>query len=163
MNNKLVFKPQTLTQYNWKKYQVNKDFIYRWEKYHAEPIILKHYFWNKFHVDRNDTFYYWKVYSIDGTYLQEIGSYDRNAYPDNGEILVNFNSYKTVYDRQVKQLDCHCWRVYQDNADKVSKTVRFYKRYEYIPKKTEAYYQTLTNYSGLMGTTFKSREYYYTS
>lgn len=160
MNNKLVFKPQTLTQYNWKKYQVNKDFIYRWEKYHAEPIILKHYFWNKFHVDRNDTFYYWKVYSIDGTYLQEIGSYDRNAYPDNGEILVNFNSYKTVYDRQVKQLDCHCWRVYQDNADKVSKTVRFYKRYEYIPKQTETYYQTLFDGTGLMITNFRSREYY---
>lgn len=164
MNNKLVFKPQTLTQYNWKKYQVNKDFIYRWEKYHAEPIILKHYFWNKFHVDRNDTFYYWKVYSIDGTYLQEIGSYDRNAYPDNGEILVNFNSYKTVYDRQVKQLDCHCWRVYQDNADKVSKTVRFYKRYEYIPKQTENYYQILEEKfegSALSGIYFRTRKYYY--
>lgn len=164
MNNKLVFKPQTLTQYNWKKYQVNKDFIYRWEKYYAEPIILKHYFWNKFHVDRNDTFYYWKVYSIDGTYLQEIGSYDRNAYPDNGEILVNFNSYKTVYDRQVKQLDCHCWRVYQDDADKVSKTVRFYKRYEYIPKQTENYYQILEQKfegSALSQIYFRSRKYYY--
>lgn len=48
MDNKLVFEPTTLTQYNWNKYQLIENRTYKWDKYEAVPEYLYTYYWNKY-------------------------------------------------------------------------------------------------------------------
>lgn len=101
MDNKLVFKPQTLTTYNWNRYQLNEDKNYNWDKYNVAPEYLHHYYWNKYSILRNNTYYIWKTYDSNDNYLGEIGSFNSGAYPQNGTETINGFQRKFVYDRQI--------------------------------------------------------------
>ena len=96
MDNKLVFEPTTLTQYNWNKYQLIENRTYKWDKYEAVPEYLYTYYWNKYEAvppgltnrwDIKDSNYAWDYEYDENLILQNV-KYDDNVYA--GNIQSNF-------------------------------------------------------------------------
>ena len=80
MENKLVFKPTELTQYNWKKYVLNENRTYYWDKYEAEPDYLYNYYWNKYEIVPPSPTNQWNTYNLKYDFEPE---YDENIVLQN--------------------------------------------------------------------------------
>lgn len=92
MDNKLVFEPTTLTQYNWNKYQLIENRTYKWDKYEAVPEYLYTYYWNKYEAIPPGTTNQWGVYDVaypskvvyaDNLVVQNVSVYLPNYQPSN--------------------------------------------------------------------------------
>lgn len=137
MDNKLVFKPQTLTAYNWNRYNLIEDKTYKWDKYSTAPEYLNHYYWNKYSVIREHNFYIWDVYDSGNTYLGEIGSFSANQYPNNGTTDINGYTRKTVYKTVIDSgNNLHIWEEY--NPIYTYNKVEVYQPYDYTFKVHQA-------------------------